>query len=182
MMRLLGLLLCLILAACASPVPRQSLDNDFSRAGRFAVNFSDNLSKPYAAQGGFSWYDSGSSLSLDLLNPVGSILAQLQLTADQASIKYADGSVQTAVNADQLLKNVWGHAVPVSGLRYWIQGVPDPHYMAAKQTYDATGKLTGFQQAGWQVQMSDFDENGPKKLRLLREQDQQRLSLRFVIN
>lgn len=172
----------LLVAACASPTKNMpTVADTFMRSGRFALNYQSNLQKPYAAQGGFQWLDNGASLNISLNNPMGSILARIKIDNTQSVLTYADGKTQSANSPDELLALVWGHEIPVSGLRYWIRGelYPDAETSHLKQS---NGDLSSFQQLGWQVSLSDYDKLGPKKIRLVREDAQSRLNLRFIIN
>lgn len=179
---LIGLLLSL-LAACAGPVSQLVSPTDvFSRAGRFALNYHAPLEKPYAAQGGFSWLDDGQELTIDLNNPMGSIIARVLINENQSILTYANGDIQTAATPDDLLAAIWGHAIPVTGLRYWVQGKTLPNTLLTDVKRNDNGKLTSFEQLGWQVQLDNYDALGPKKIRLLRLDGQTRLNLRFVIN
>lgn len=173
----------LILAACATPNKTNIVDADgFMRTGRFAVNYQSSLQDPYAAQGGFSWYDQGEDLTIDLTNPMGSILARILITADDAVLQHADGTTQSASTPDELLALVWGHSIPVAGLRYWIRGKLYPQAETSDRQQNNDGQLTSFKQLDWQISLSDYDESGPQKIRLLRADAQSRLSLRFMVN
>lgn len=173
----------IILAACASPNKTTTVDNDgFMRTGRFAVNYQSNLQDPYAAQGGFSWFDQGQDLTIDLTNPMGSILARIKIMNDEAVLQHADGTTQSASTPDELLALVWGHSIPVAGLRYWLRGELYPQAAATDKRQNKDGQLVGFKQLDWQIRLSDYDKLGPKKIRLLRADAQSRLNLRFMVN
>ncbi len=172
----------IFLAACAIK-PTTTLENStFSRTGRFAVNLQSTLEKPYAAQGGFSWQDTGNLLLLELSNPMGSIIAQIQITATKSVLRYADGKIKSAASPDDLLALVWGHKIPVSGLRYWLKGLLEPGVPAGAKIFDENHRLISFTQLGWQVKLSKYDQYGPTKIKLLRADSQNRLRLQFVIH
>lgn len=177
------ILLCsLVLVACAGPGKNLSgQSGDFLRTGRFAINYQSSLEKPYAAQGGFQWWDNGNTLTISLSNPMGSTLAQVKITNDYSTLTYSDGRTQSANTPDELLAMIWGHEIPVSGLRYWIRGDVYPD-AALTDVQRSQGQLTSFKQLGWQLDLSDYDDQGPKKIRLVRAEQQSRLNLRFMIN
>lgn len=172
-----------ILAACASPNKiAVTNSSDFARTGRFAVNYQANLQDPYAAQGGYSWFDQGENLTIDLTNPMGSIVARIQINSNTAILQSADGNKQSADTPDELLAMVWGHNIPVAGLRYWMRGKLYPQANTSDEQLNQQGQLVSFKQLGWQIKLADYDSLGPKKIRLLRADAQSRLNLRFTVN
>lgn len=176
-------LLAAILSACATPSVETAVDDaTFVRAGRFALNFSSNLQDPYAAQGGFRWRDSGNELVLDLSNPMGSILARVSITARQSVLRYANGDIEYADSPSQLLERLWGYAVPVAGVRYWIQGKAMPDTAISSAKYNDQQQLLEFQQLGWQVKLQNYDQLGPRRIKLLRSGPKDRLLLNFTVN
>lgn len=169
------------LAACATPQRIGGEGAAFERVGRFAVNLQPVARAPYAAQGGFSWRDDGQTLQLDLTSPLGSTVARIRVAPAAAVLERADGTRESARDPDALLALVWGHPMPVSGLRSWIRGRVDPHGRAAEIKRDAQDRLTGFRQDGWQVGLSDYDEEGPQRIRLLRHDADGQWRLQLVV-
>src|SRR5690606_34620535 len=123
-----------------------------------------------AVQGGFAWRDTGAQLLLDLANPLGSTLARVSVEPGRATLTRSDGSTETAPDADALVLQVLGGEVPVAGLRYWLRGQAGPAPVQERAN-DAQGRLSSLRQDGWLVQLSRYDEQGPRQLRLLRSQD-----------
>lgn len=111
-----------VLAGCAGPARIGGDGAAFERTGRFAVNVTDAGTAPEAVQGGFAWRDTGRVLRIDLVNPVGSTLARIMVEPSGAVLEHADGSIETAADADALLAKVMGTALPVANLRDWLQG------------------------------------------------------------
>lgn len=172
-----------LLAACAAPGRISGQGPAFERVGRFAVNLQPMLQSPYAAQGGFSWRDDGRTLQLDLSNPLGSVLARIRVNADAAELERADGSRESASSPDALLAQVWGHPMPVAGLRYWIQGREAPGPAASDVQHDAQGHLTALRQQGWEVRLSGYDDDrGPQRVRLFRQDDQGQWRLQLIMD
>lgn len=180
----LCLALCLVfwLAACATPARIAGQGPAFDRVGRFAVNLQPVAQPPYAAQGGFSWRDDGRVLRLDLSSPLGGVLARIQVMPGQAVLERSDGSQESAANADTLLAQVWGHPMPVTGLRSWIQGRASPGSPALAVQHDAQGRLIALQQDGWEIRLSDYDAQGPGRVRLLRQDTQGQWRLQLIVD
>ena len=170
-----------ILAGCAGPTRIVGDGEAFERTGRFAVNVTEPGAAPEAVQGGFAWRDSGRILRLDLVNPLGSTLARIVVEPSRAVLEHADGSTETAADADALLAKVMGTALPVANLRDWLQGRTGAGPVSDLQT-DAQGRPESFVQQGWQLRLSRYDAMGPGLLRLDRRDGPRRISVRLALD
>ena len=170
-----------LLTACATPQRIGGTGPAFERQGRFAVNLQPAVAAPYAAQGGFSWRDDGRILRLDLVSPLGSILGRIRVEPGLSLLERADGSRESAATPDALLALVWGHPMPVSGLRHWMRGEPAPGLVVDAQ-HDDQDHLTALRQDGWDVRLSDYDAQGPGRVRLSRQDDQGQWRLQWIVD
>lgn len=170
-----------VLAACASPGHIGGSEPAFDRVGRFAVNLQPVAQAPYAAQGGFSWRDDGRTLQLDLTSPLGSILARIRVMPRRSILERADGQRDVAATPDALLAQVWGHSMPVAGLRDWIRGELSPGMPTRAVQRDDAGRLIAFEQSDWQVRLSQYDDIGPRRIRLDRHDGEGRWRLQLIV-
>ena len=179
------MVLALLLSACASPgriAGTESVQaNALDRTGRFALNVQHLGGKRDAVQGGFAWHDDGRQLTLDLANPLGSILARVQVLPGQAVMTRSNGQQERAATPDALVEQVLGSPMPVAGLRDWLQGSAGRGQASNLQTNDA-GQTSSFTQDGWRVQLSRYDAHGPRLLQLNRNDSQRDISLRLIID
>lgn len=177
------LLICVagVVAGCAAP-RKIGPDSEtvFQRTGRFSVTVKAFSGVPDAVQGGFSWRDSGSMLTLDLANPLGSTLARITVQDGIAVLTHSNGVQEYADDADGLAEKALGSPVPVSGLRDWLRGQTGPA-PAHEQHTDDTGRLTAFTQDGWRVRLSRYDSQGPTVLQMNRRDAQRDVSVRLVV-
>ncbi len=180
---------CLVaatLAACSTvpTAPRApataSADGTFERAGRFALNVYDKSTERNrdSVQGGFTWLDTGSVLTLDLTNPLGSTLARVVVSDNQAVLTRSNGKRTVAADPDALVAEVLGSAIPVSGMRHWLKGQRNAQDGAAAGVNAA--KNSEFDEAGWHVTMSGFDSKGPTRLNFERTVSNDRVTVRVV--
>src|SRR5690625_3813410 len=140
-----------ILSACATPKPTApDIDGLFQRSGRFSVTVNDFSGVKDAVQGGFVWQDDGSSLVLDLANPLGSTLARITVEDGMAVLTHSNGSQEYARDADGLAEIALGNPVPVSGLRHWLRGMTGDTPVQDLET-NSEGMPTNFAQDGWHV-------------------------------
>lgn len=176
----LPLLTLAVMAGCATPVPVGS-DSAFQRTGRFSVTVKSFAGVQDAVQGGFVWQDSGSTLTLDLANPLGSTLARISVRDGMAVLTHSNGTQEYARNADGLAEVALGSPVPVSGLRDWLRGQTDT---AAVQDLEkeADGRPASFTQDGWRVRLSRYDGLGPTLLQMNRRDARGDISVRLVVS
>ncbi len=176
-------LLCLLMAGCATP-PKMTIPGtgpSFDRAGRFALSVSYFSGKQEAVQGGFAWHDTGRELLLDLTNPLGNTLARVKVEPGMATLTRSDGSIERAEHPDALVELVLGSPIPVAGLRDWLRGQKGSPAVA-QLTQDSGGKLASFNQNGWRVQLSRYDDLGPTLLQLNRHDANRTISVRLVVD
>lgn len=86
--------------------------------------------------------------ALDLLSPLGSVLAQAGWQPGSAWLVTSQGRREFA-NLDALSREVLGEIVPVAALFDWLRGRPWPGAPSAP-----TG--SGFAQLGWEVDLARF--------------------------
>src|SRR5690606_5224498 len=152
----------------------------FDRTGRFALQVEHRGGKQDAVQGGFAWRDTLNGQRLDLANPVGNTLARIDVKPGQALLTRTDGTTEAAANPDAVVEQVLGSPIPVGGLRDWLRGrlAQGPAEHVEK---DSEGRLARFSQNDWRVELSRYDEQGPRMLRMRRTEPERDISLRLVI-
>jgi outer membrane lipoprotein LolB len=178
---LAGLGVGILLAACATvpvqqPVSGQNWDarrpqlqarENFDLKGRVAVA---------AGNEGFNarllWRQTGSRSNVALDGPLGA--GGVQITADGRSLSvvtsHGDHLNDSAARSE--LATRLGFDPPITSLRFWVLGVPDPA-TPAKETLDAQQRLASLQQDGWQVDYGAYTSVGgewlPSRVTLQRE-------------
>ena len=58
----------------------------------------------------------------------------------------------------------YGWTIPVSSLRYWALGIPDPAVPAAVTEVDDNGHLVRLEQGDWIVEISRYSEGGGQQM------------------
>ena len=171
----LSLLTVALVAGCATPERiAGDVGNAFERTGRFSLTAEAPGQQTEAVQGGFAWRDDGRSLRFDLSNPVGSVLARVRVEPGSAVLERSNGEREYAQDPDALAAMVLGESVPVSGLRYWLQG--------RAESANAGEQPESLSENGWEVQLSRYDESGPRLLRLSRQDGGRRIQMRIAID
>ncbi|MGF6726157.1 outer membrane lipoprotein LolB [Paraburkholderia sp. GAS41] len=172
------------LAGCASVKPREpstsnattSVTAQTSRAyhGRFAVQYVDQNGQQRNAYGNFDWQEAGDTVTLQLRNPLGQTLAIITSSPASASLELPNRQPLTADNVSTLMQNALGFALPVEGLRYWLQPSAAPSSRAKTEPDPQNpSHLKEIVQDGWTITYlayADAPATGLKRVNLAREQ------------
>jgi outer membrane lipoprotein LolB len=137
-------------AACPYPACTPAAVTDWRLQGR--------LSLTRGAQGwhaSLDWQDHAGRYRLLVRGPLGQGALQLDGDAQGVRLTDAEGRVHVAADAESLLQQVAGWRLPVSGLRYWVRGLPYPG-VHLDETLDDTGRLAQLRQAGWTIRYQRF--------------------------
>jgi outer membrane lipoprotein LolB len=189
--RLSAALAALLLAGCATTsVPRAP----FSAAapggalelhGRLSVKYTQN-GEPKSMSGKFDWKQTPQRTDVALSSPIGSTIATIAVTPDQAVLTESGKPPRSAPDIDTLSARILGWSLPVAGLRDWLQG----------QATDAGGKPFVASPAnsevttrdGWRLSFVSWQDgsNPPRPKRIDAERSAtgqiEEMSLRIVID
>ncbi|HXZ10013.1 MAG TPA: lipoprotein insertase outer membrane protein LolB [Paraburkholderia sp.] len=183
----------LTLAGCASIKPEGPSTSNAATAvtaqttrqyhGRFAVQYVDQNGQQRNAYGNFQWQENGDTVSLELRNPLGQTLAIITSSTSSATLELPNRQPLTADNVSTLMQNALGFALPVEGLRYWLQPSAAPTSRAKTETNPQDDRLKQIQQDGWTidyVSYADAPATGVKRLNLSR--DNPPLDIKLVLD
>jgi outer membrane lipoprotein LolB len=173
----------LMLAACATPPPvlptaPQALhtrNEPWSLHGRIALQAGDK-----SLSGQVQWQHSSIRDEITLASPLGQGVAQLTSNANGVVLSVPGQPERRASDAATLTRQALGVALPLAGLRYWIEGRPDPE-RTFEQTLNDAGRLAQLKQDGWVIdylQYRDAPAWQPRKLSLARDD----MNIRLVID
>ena len=157
----------LLVSGCATTrigVPLPNLDSWESRAavlgrqshwefnGRIAVKAGDE-----GFNGKISWSQQASAFSTTVAGPLG--IGAVRIEGDERGIVLTDKDGLQTVMDDAQSELMWryGWSIPVTSLRYWALGIPDPARPAITEI-DAEGRLRTLEQGNWRVDISRYRE------------------------
>ncbi|HEY1999556.1 lipoprotein insertase outer membrane protein LolB [Paraburkholderia sp.] len=183
-----------VLAGCASVKPQGPSTSNAATAvtaqttrayhGRFAVQYVDQNGAQRNAYGNFAWQETGDTVSLQLRNPLGQTLAIVTSSPASASLELPNRQPLTADNVSTLMQNALGFALPVEGLRYWLQPSPAPTSKAqTEQDPQQPSRLKEIRQDGWTIDYvayADAPATGVKRVNLSR--DEPPLAIKLVLD
>jgi outer membrane lipoprotein LolB len=170
----LGLVcLCGLLAACAAvpPVPsslaeqrwqerRQALEKlrDWTLNGRIALQ-----TEQEAWNASIFWQQRGTAFDIKLIGPLGQGTLTIEGDPSGVRLRTPEGKLLAARDAETLLYQQLGWRMPLSGLCYWVRGLPAPALPFNKQI-DGEGRLSGLEQGGWRIAYLRYQHEGAPDL------------------
>jgi outer membrane lipoprotein LolB len=170
-----SLLLIGLLAGCAAtrpaPVAIDQLPTHYTVSGRVAVK-ADGKGYPAAH---FEWLHDGEQDRVDVSNPLGQIVARIELAPGKAHFFDRDGVMHDAADIETLTERELGWRLPAAGLRFWLLGLATPDSPA--QWHTATDGRTLLQD-GWHIRYPGDAQRAPPSLQLSRPN----LDIRIVLS
>ena len=105
------------------------------------------------------WRQTGTRSNVALDGPLGAGGVQITADGSSLSVETSRGEHLDDQAARSELATRLGFDPPISSLRYWVLGVPDPA-SPAKETLDNQQRLASLQQDGWQVDYGAYTSVG----------------------
>lgn len=158
--RLIGLAAALVVAGCAQlpagPLPQREQLEHFAVAGRFALLARQADGSSESTGGRLDWTHGRDGDRLLLANPLGIGVAELHSGGGQAQLITSDGQTREAADAEQLLVEVTGQALPIGRLAGWLLGRAGP---GGSLDRDQLGRPLRLDEAGWRVDYAYADDD-----------------------
>lgn len=128
----------------------QKLDG-WNLKGRLAI---DAVKEAWT--GTLRWTQKGDEFKILWLFPLGQGSVELYGNPDRVTLRVPKEEPMSATSAEELLGTRLGWSLPVSGLRYWLLGLPAPGLPVVKLSLDSFGRLLRLSQGGWQIRYLDY--------------------------
>jgi outer membrane lipoprotein LolB len=175
------LLLCILLSGCAQKPRKAELPQVGSTSQQLQQKPSTltqwqaegRMAASHGQKGGnasFVWQQRGDTYSIKLFGPFGSGAIYITGNGKFVELKESNGKKTTAQSPEMLLQKVVGWQVPITGLTYWLRGLPTPLVPPAKQSQDNQGRLRYLTQQGWNIEYENYQADTlvplPSKMQL----------------
>lgn len=178
-MRSLLILLLLSLTGCASaPV---KMERPVKPDAPFVFNGRVLITQGMMRDGGGIHWAHGEGDEILLLGPLGYTAGRINRNADGATLEDAGGRRLSAKDAESLMQQALGWQLPLSGLRYWVTGIPAPEGEFSFER-DAKGRITLLKQDGWDISYTRFTSNVANALPLQLEMRRAEVEVKLVID
>jgi outer membrane lipoprotein LolB len=131
--------------------------------------------------GKFWWRQDGTVFRARISGPLGVSTIFINGNKHELTLIDRDGEVIELEDAEVDLRERYGWTIPVSSLRYWALGVPDPSSPSSEEL-DANGRLSALTQREWGVTITEYRDGGgqPMPRRLTAVDDD--IKVRLVID
>jgi outer membrane lipoprotein LolB len=187
--RLSLLVAALVLSSCARLLPSPDIDRvagwEAHRAklaaldhwrlqGRIAVRVEQ---EGWTAT--LHWIQDGGDYRLRVMAPLSRGSVEISGSESGVMLRTGENEEVYAENPEALLAEALGWQLPLSGLAWWIRGLPGPHSRPERMTLDEFGRLSVLRQDGWNVLLERYTSAGGYDLpgRLTLENHELRLRL-----
>lgn len=127
----------------------------WSLNGRIAV-----FTQQQGWHAGVRWVEDRGMYHIRLDAPLGQGAADISGSPAGVVLRTSDGEF-SADSAEALLEQHLGWQLPISGLIYWVRGLPDAHAPVQARTLDEAGRLTHLTQSGWVIEFRRYAANPP---------------------
>tara|TARA_Y100001978_G_scaffold202054_1_gene221950 strand:- start:422 stop:1033 length:612 start_codon:yes stop_codon:yes gene_type:complete len=166
------------LSGCAFiyPPSGSGLSNPlFIAVGRVIVKLDQNN---HSAR--FRWVSSRSEQEVLLFTTLGGTVAKINVKNRNFSIMDSSGKLFRARSSEDLMMEVLGWSIPVTGLKHWLIGEVNPLENVDNLVLDELGRISSLKQGEWSISYTTYKKNSPypKKIRLVSGE----LSLKIVID
>lgn len=132
--------------------------DEWEFAGRIGVSAGDD-----GFNGKLWWRQDGVVYRARLSGPLGMGTIFLNGDNNELTLTDRDGMVTELVDAEVELRERYGWTIPVSSLRYWALGIPDPG-SPASAGFDESGRLNSLEQQNWRVSIPQYTDGGGQSM------------------
>ncbi len=120
------------------------------------------------------WDQNLDKYQLHFYTPSGQGVAKLVGMSQQVEMFTAENQHYVAQHPDALVAQTFNINLPVTGLRFWIRGMPTPDVPIDNYYLNKQGYLTQLEQDGWKINFQTYAKSSnwflPKKLLLTNSQ------------
>lgn len=161
-----------LISACATPRSAQLPDlgdwqsrqdilagiDEWEFAGRIGVSAGDE-----GFNGQLRWRQDGVVYRARINGPLG--VGTVFINGDGGELTVTDnsGDVTELQDAEAELRQMYGWTIPVTSLRFWALGIPDPS-VPAETEFGNDGQLAKLRQSNWRVDFTQYREGGGQLL------------------
>jgi outer membrane lipoprotein LolB len=102
------------------------------------------------------WQQQQQEFRIDLAGPFGQ--GRIIISGDEqlVTLEQAGQPPQYSSTSEQLIRDAIGWHLPLSDLRYWVRGIPNPDKPVTRRKANEQGLLEQLEQSGWQLAYSNY--------------------------
>ena len=146
---------------------------EWSFSGRIAVSAGSD-----GFNGRLRWHQTDDDFAASVSGPLGAGRVSIDGGRGGITVTESNGQVTRLDDPEADLRHRYGWTIPVTSLRYWALGVPDPE-LPADTEFGEDGKLLRLLQGGWDVEIAQYRPGGgqpmPRRIKAVRDDARVRL-------
>ena len=172
----------LLLFACGTTPPAYVSTTGYGHPPLSSFSVSGKLAWQDSGKGDsvrFQWDYQQPQIRLDLLTPLGSVAAHVDASPGNVVMETAKGDRLTATSLEALSTRVFELTLPLSGLEYWVQGLPIPDQPFTEEALPGGKRL---HQGGWQLDYPSWTQVNGVSLPLSLDMQQGDVTLRLRLH
>lgn len=127
----------------------------------------------------YTWQQRGNSYNIRIHSSLDIYTADISGRPNYVALQRSNQQRFSARTPERLMQKQLGWHLPISSLHYWMRGLPAPGKYQA--TFDTFGHLIYLQQAGWQIQFSNYISIGKVDLPRTLQLNSDRFAVKIVI-
>jgi len=137
-------------------------------------------------QADFTWQQHNlTDYNIRLIAPMGAGTTLIKGRADGVSLTTSSGDEMHDTNVDKLMQRLNGWRLPVSGLQYWVRGLPAPSSAFEITQWKESGFPEVMLQDGWRIEFKKYKAYGnyhlAGKLFINRQKADEEVDVRVII-
>ena len=110
------------------------------------------------------WKQQSENYQIKLRDFIGRTIAIIDGTPSGVVAKTSKGERYQGDDAEALINELFAINLPVTGMRYWLQGVPMPNETIDHVELDDNGLAKNLNQQGWAISYPQYVQNQPYKM------------------
>ncbi|MFK8026811.1 MAG: lipoprotein insertase outer membrane protein LolB [Gammaproteobacteria bacterium] len=110
------------------------------------------------------WTQQAEHYQIKLRDFIGRTIAIIDGSPSGVVAKTSKGQRYQGEDADALIEELFAINIPVSGMRYWLQGIPVPNERIDQLTLKDHGLASRISQQGWEISYPYYLPNDPYKM------------------
>jgi len=138
--------------------------------------------KKESGSASLSWEQNGQDYLIRIIAPFGRGTIELHGNSAGVTMRDANNQILQARHPETLLQAYLGWQVPLTGLNYWVRGIPDPESEIKTLVLDGNARIRQLSQGDWQVSYTSYMQKGqlslPGKLALENQSLKVKLTIR----
>lgn len=132
--------------------------SDWAFSGRIGVSAGDD-----GFNGRLRWRQTGGAFKASVSGPLGAGSVQIDGMRNRITVTERNGELTELENPEYDLRARYGWTIPVTSLRFWALGIPDPDSPAVTE-FDDEGQLARLEQRNWVVEIPQYREGGGQRM------------------